>query len=63
MSALERCWQSEINNSYWERSVVIGEVAVDAASSFACLRNCSLVCRVVSIVGLGGFTLDVVANE
>jgi hypothetical protein len=63
MSALERCWQSETSSSYCERSVVIGGVAVGGASFFVCLRNCSLVCRPVAIVGFGGFMLDVVAGK
>lgn len=46
MSALERCWQSEVNSSYCEMSVVIGG---GGAFSSACLRDCSLVCRLVAM--------------
>jgi len=63
MSALERCAQSEINSSYWERSVVIGGAAAFFATFFACRQNCSLVCRLVAIVDCGGFIVDVTVGE
>lgn len=63
MSALERFLHSESNSSYCERRVVIGLVAAEDALVFGRLRNCSFVCRLLSIVGCGGFTLDVAAGE
>jgi hypothetical protein len=59
MSALDRCWQSEVNSSYCERRVVIGG---GGAFSSACRRDCSLVCRLVAILATG-LGLDVIAGE